>query len=143
MRWFEHSCRSFVILFAPTAGSTTDVVWMIRASRSVPRLRRTIGRRQTHQRPPNPLALPLNQTWSEHIMAQGTPLTAQAESCLAKFRAYKAPPDRFKATAKNRASVLVLLFSRSDGELHVVLTTRSLNLRTHAGDVALPGGKFA
>ena len=73
-------------------------------------------------------------------MTHGTPLSAQVESCLARFRAYKAPPDRFKATAQNRASVLVLLFRRSNGEMHVVLTTRSLNLRTHAGDVALPGG---
>ncbi|KDN44205.1 hypothetical protein RSAG8_05678, partial [Rhizoctonia solani AG-8 WAC10335] len=38
------------------------------------------------------------------------------------------------------AAVLVLLFIR-DGHLRVLLTTRSKNLRSHPGEVALPGGK--
>ena len=47
----------------------------------------------------------------------------------------------FSATWKQRASVLILLYGDSDGDLQVVLTTRSMKLRTHAGDVALPGGR--
>jgi coenzyme A diphosphatase NUDT7 len=38
------------------------------------------------------------------------------------------------------AAVLVLLFMR-DGHLRVLLTTRSKHLRSHPGEVALPGGK--
>jgi 8-oxo-dGTP pyrophosphatase MutT (NUDIX family) len=48
----------------------------------------------------------------------------------------------FAATWKHRASVLILLFGNREGDLQVTLTTRSLKLRTHAGDVALPGGKL-
>ncbi|KAF8604195.1 hypothetical protein BDV93DRAFT_441255, partial [Ceratobasidium sp. AG-I] len=43
------------------------------------------------------------------------------------------PPSR-------RAAVLVLLFMR-DGHLRVLLTTRSKSLRSHPGQVALPGGR--
>lgn len=39
------------------------------------------------------------------------------------------------------AAVLVVLFEGASGELEVLLTTRSLSLRTHAGQTALPGGK--
>ena len=46
----------------------------------------------------------------------------------------------FAATWKQRASVLILLFGDKSGNLQVLLTTRSKELRTHAGDVALPGG---
>ncbi|KAJ3536543.1 hypothetical protein NMY22_g5997 [Coprinellus aureogranulatus] len=38
------------------------------------------------------------------------------------------------------AAVLVLLYEK-DGELRVLLTTRSKKLRTHAGQTALPGGR--
>ncbi|KAG8781777.1 hypothetical protein FRC12_021542 [Ceratobasidium sp. 428] len=38
------------------------------------------------------------------------------------------------------AAVLILLFIR-DGHLRVLLTTRSKHLRSHPGQVALPGGK--
>ena len=41
---------------------------------------------------------------------------------------------------KRLAGVLVLLFERA-GELRVLLTTRSKNLRSHPGETALPGGK--
>ncbi|KDN48831.1 hypothetical protein RSAG8_02818, partial [Rhizoctonia solani AG-8 WAC10335] len=39
-----------------------------------------------------------------------------------------------------RAAVLVLLFVR-DGHIRVLLTTRSKSLRSHPGQVALPGGR--
>jgi 8-oxo-dGTP pyrophosphatase MutT (NUDIX family) len=38
------------------------------------------------------------------------------------------------------AAVLVLLFEEA-GELRVLLTTRSKDLRTHPGQTALPGGR--
>ncbi|PVG04044.1 hypothetical protein CPB86DRAFT_690995, partial [Serendipita vermifera] len=42
---------------------------------------------------------------------------------------------------KNKiAAVLLLLFEKGD-QLHVLLTTRSKQLRTHPGQTALPGGK--
>ncbi|QRW18079.1 NUDIX family hydrolase [Rhizoctonia solani] len=42
--------------------------------------------------------------------------------------------------ANRRAAVLVLLFVR-DGHIRVLLTTRSKSLRSHPGQVALPGGR--
>ena len=40
------------------------------------------------------------------------------------------------------AAVLVLLFTHSaDGETHVLLTERAAKMRSHGGQVALPGGK--
>ena len=39
-----------------------------------------------------------------------------------------------------RSAVLVALFER-DGETRVVLTRRSLHLRQHRGEIALPGGR--
>ena len=43
--------------------------------------------------------------------------------------------------ANRRAAVLVLLFIGKKGELRVLLTKRSRNLRSFSGHVALPGGK--
>ena len=40
------------------------------------------------------------------------------------------------------ASVLVPLFTHSDGEIHILLTLRSRELRHHAGEVAFPGGMW-
>lgn len=46
--------------------------------------------------------------------------------------------DNTKVTG--RASVLVLLFQR-DNEIYVLLTKRSRHLRSHSGQMSLPGGK--
>ncbi|KAF3448061.1 hypothetical protein FNV43_RR08769 [Rhamnella rubrinervis] len=43
---------------------------------------------------------------------------------------------------ERRAAVLICLFEGSQGELRVILTKRSMNLASHPGDVALPGGKM-
>ncbi|CAL5335192.1 unnamed protein product [Camellia sinensis] len=45
------------------------------------------------------------------------------------------------ATKERRAAVLVCLFEGPGGELRVILTKRSMNLSSHPGEVALPGGK--
>ncbi len=44
------------------------------------------------------------------------------------------------ASRVRRSAVLVALFERA-GETHVVLTRRSLRLRQHRGEIALPGGR--
>lgn len=43
---------------------------------------------------------------------------------------------------KKRAAVLVLLFENAREEIHVVLTKRSADMNSHAGQVAFPGGKL-
>lgn len=40
-----------------------------------------------------------------------------------------------------RASVLVPLFQKDDGQLHVLLTQRPLHLKSHPGEVCFPGGR--
>ena len=43
---------------------------------------------------------------------------------------------------KKRAAVLVLLFENTREEIRVVLTKRSADMNSHAGQVAFPGGKL-
>ncbi|KAM1222309.1 hypothetical protein ACFX2J_009859 [Malus domestica] len=43
---------------------------------------------------------------------------------------------------ERRAAVLICIFEGAEGELRVILTRRSMNLASHPGDVALPGGKM-
>lgn len=47
----------------------------------------------------------------------------------------------FLAETKRRAAVLVPLIARQSG-LHMILTTRSEHLPSHAGQVSFPGGKI-
>ncbi|KAL3531666.1 hypothetical protein ACH5RR_005187 [Cinchona calisaya] len=49
---------------------------------------------------------------------------------------------RLISSRKKRAAVLICIFEGLDGELRVILTKRSMNLSTHPGEVALPGGKM-
>lgn len=50
--------------------------------------------------------------------------------------------DYFEPVSSRRAAVLVgLFYSSHDNELHVLLTQRSNKLRSHKGEVCLPGGK--
>jgi 8-oxo-dGTP pyrophosphatase MutT (NUDIX family) len=44
------------------------------------------------------------------------------------------------ARGASPSAVLIALYEQ-DGELHVVLTRRSWNLRTHRGEVSFPGGR--
>ena len=55
-------------------------------------------------------------------------------------RAVKAKTRAEAVHARSRAAVLILLHER-DGDVHVTLTQRNTKLRSHAGEVALPGGK--
>ena len=45
------------------------------------------------------------------------------------------------ANYKKRAAVLIVLFEK-EGVVHALLTKRSLNMNSHAGQIALPGGKL-
>jgi len=48
--------------------------------------------------------------------------------------------DAQRQAVTRRSAVLVALFEQ-DGEAHVILTRRSLTLRSHRGEIALPGGR--
>jgi 8-oxo-dGTP pyrophosphatase MutT (NUDIX family) len=50
------------------------------------------------------------------------------------------PPRRLPLTSTTAAAVLVPLFER-DGDVHVWLVRRPTSMRSHAGQVAFPGGK--
>ncbi|KAJ3231338.1 Peroxisomal coenzyme A diphosphatase nudt7 [Chytriomyces hyalinus] len=70
--------------------------------------------------------------------------TCVVDGALRNLRRYAKPnPDHEWSTFPNkRASVLVpLIADRSTDTLHVILTQRVSGLRTHSGEVALPGGK--
>jgi 8-oxo-dGTP pyrophosphatase MutT (NUDIX family) len=51
------------------------------------------------------------------------------------------PPQRREAAGAKAAAVLVALFPGPSGEPHVWLVLRPKALRSHSGQVALPGGK--
>lgn len=64
------------------------------------------------------------------------------QEVINRLKNYKPPSNQWdEFDVSRRAAVLILLFPDSKGELRVVLTERSSNLRTFAGQVALPGGK--
>ncbi|KAK6335954.1 hypothetical protein TWF730_003329 [Orbilia blumenaviensis] len=64
------------------------------------------------------------------------------QEVINRLKNYKPPSNQWDDfDVSRRAAVLILLFPDSKGELRVVLTERSSNLRTFAGQVALPGGK--
>ncbi|CAE7123581.1 unnamed protein product [Rhizoctonia solani] len=66
-----------------------------------------------------------------------------AATFVKRFKAYwpEYSLEEYPEFPRNKtAAVLLLLFIR-DGHLRVLLTTRSKHLRSHPGEVALPGGK--
>ncbi|KAF9000639.1 NUDIX hydrolase domain-like protein [Cyathus striatus] len=73
-------------------------------------------------------------------------LSDSTKSCIRRlvdyFRSTKQHHSLEKYPSNRLAAVLVLLFEDQDGQLRVLLTTRSKALRTHAGQTALPGGRF-
>ena len=50
------------------------------------------------------------------------------------------PPDRPDAPAPRAAATLLALYPDADGGLVIPLTVRRADLRSHAGEVSLPGG---
>ncbi|KAI4661970.1 uncharacterized protein J4E78_004760 [Alternaria triticimaculans] len=80
-------------------------------------------------------------------LAQSKAIAAMALSqrsvrALDRLRTYSPPPTQwYNCPLTRRAAVLILLFPDRHGELKVVLTMRSAQLRNYAGQAALPGGK--
>ncbi|QRV89839.1 NUDIX family hydrolase [Ceratobasidium sp. AG-Ba] len=73
----------------------------------------------------------------------GLPVSPDEREFVRRLSSYKPPLTVEECTGfpSNRlAAVLVLLFVR-DGHIRVLLTTRSKSLRSHPGQVALPGGR--
>ncbi|KAF7351408.1 Nudix hydrolase domain-containing protein [Mycena sanguinolenta] len=70
-------------------------------------------------------------------MSQKDQTCLSASICISKFTNFI--PSALFPKAK-LAAVLILLFEEA-GQLRVLLTTRSKDLRTHAGQTALPGGR--
>ncbi|KAK4550228.1 hypothetical protein LTR36_003195 [Oleoguttula mirabilis] len=69
-------------------------------------------------------------------------LSPASKKAIANLRAFTAQPTNYyKCPLKRRAAVLILLFADRRGDLRVILTIRSSNLRSYAGQAALPGGK--
>jgi len=66
----------------------------------------------------------------------------QIEEIGHQFAMTKDGSDYYDPVSSRRAAVLVGLFpAQDDGEWHVLLTRRSNKLRSHSGEVCLPGGK--
>jgi len=77
-------------------------------------------------------SLPISPALRECARNLKNHVFAEAEVSIAK------PPPQFPIG--RLAAVLILLYER-EGIIRVLLTTRSKNLRSHPGQVALPGGK--
>ncbi|KAG5637811.1 hypothetical protein H0H81_003143 [Sphagnurus paluster] len=69
------------------------------------------------------------------------PLTEKSKQCLRNLSAYRRPKYDIQFPRARSAAVLVALFVGRMGDLYVLLSRRSANLRTYAGDTSLPGGK--
>ncbi|KAF1837540.1 NUDIX domain-containing protein [Decorospora gaudefroyi] len=69
-------------------------------------------------------------------------LSQRSVQALDRLRTYSPPPTQwYSCPLTRRAAVLILLFPDRHGELKVVLTMRSAQMRNYAGQAALPGGK--
>jgi 8-oxo-dGTP pyrophosphatase MutT (NUDIX family) len=77
------------------------------------------------------------------IAGTPTPADARAHGFIGALRAALAAraPQRREAPGAKAAAVLVGLFAGPTGEPHVWLVLRPKTLRSHSGQVALPGGK--
>lgn len=70
------------------------------------------------------------------------PLTPTTLAALNQLSRHKAPVDTWDWPHASRAAVLVALFPSRTGErLRVLFTTRAATMRTHPGQVSLPGGR--
>ncbi|KAI8940104.1 hypothetical protein NX059_003819 [Plenodomus lindquistii] len=69
-------------------------------------------------------------------------LSQSSIQALNRLRTYTPPPTQwYNCPLTRRAAVLILLFPDRHGDLKVVLTMRSAQMRNYAGQAALPGGK--
>ncbi|KAH7563811.1 hypothetical protein BM1_00858 [Bipolaris maydis] len=82
-------------------------------------------------------------TWlAQRKVMASMALSQRSAQALCRLRQYTPPATQWhNCPLTRRAAVLILLFPDSHGELKVVLTVRSAQLRNYSGQVALPGGK--
>ena len=76
--------------------------------------------------------------WVESASGSGLLVPDRVRKVLPPGRTGRESP--VAAQGANPSAVLVPIYER-DGELHVLLTRRSLDLRTHRGEVSFPGGR--
>ncbi|WVO16635.1 hypothetical protein L204_104314 [Cryptococcus depauperatus] len=69
------------------------------------------------------------------------PLKSESLQCLQRLSNYSPVRLHRRLPRKRSAAVAVILFVGRLGDLYVLLSTRSGNMRTYAHDTALPGGK--
>ncbi|TFK33195.1 NUDIX hydrolase domain-like protein [Crucibulum laeve] len=69
------------------------------------------------------------------------PLSQESKRCLRNLAVYRPQKPKLILPRSKCAAVLVALFVGRQGDLYVLLSRRSANLRTYAGDTSLPGGK--
>jgi 8-oxo-dGTP pyrophosphatase MutT (NUDIX family) len=82
----------------------------------------------------DPRFMPRGATADSDSASNPTPATAKATAtALPRYDRQAMPPARL-------ASTLLLLYPGPGGELHLPLTVRNEALRSHAGEVSLPGG---
>lgn len=81
----------------------------------------------------SPLASGVRTSLVEQVMSDFSPKTLTTE--------YPMEPSLLLPKSSGRAGVLIPIFDRR-GFAHMILTRRSRSLRTHAGEIAFPGGKL-
>ncbi|KAI5478630.1 hypothetical protein MNV49_004772 [Pseudohyphozyma bogoriensis] len=69
-------------------------------------------------------------------------VTDDAATCLRHLASFTASVSATPYPPKKLAGVLILLHIDATGNLSLTLTTRSLRLRSHPGETALPGGRY-
>ncbi|KAJ1597141.1 hypothetical protein NDA14_007083 [Ustilago hordei] len=70
-------------------------------------------------------------------------LSPENAACIRRLLSSPAPPSFNQIPKRKQAAVAVILYesNTSPTELRVIITTRALHLRSHAGQASLPGGK--
>ncbi|KAF9959109.1 hypothetical protein BGZ65_000839 [Modicella reniformis] len=66
-------------------------------------------------------------------------LNEKSLKALENLKTHRPQEDRFDVS--ERFAVLIALVANSEGDLEVIITSRSSKLRVHGGDSAFPGGK--
>ncbi|KDN46794.1 hypothetical protein K437DRAFT_256069 [Tilletiaria anomala UBC 951] len=72
------------------------------------------------------------------------PWTPVSLSAISRLSSHIPPPEPCPdaVPAYRRAAVLMGLFQGRNGDIYIILSQRATGMRSHAGDTALPGGRF-
>ena len=95
------------------------------------------------QRIPRPVAWRPGRPapWAEVPAAARILALADLERMLQARGPGRMRADNWRPNATTRQSAVLVPLYEADGELHVVLTRRSSNLRSHTSEVSFPGGR--